>query len=235
MRKILWASLLLLCLSLPQAAKADDEIPQDQILLDLRAEESLYTANPLVIISITAAGGAQSSGNVRADMQKNLESLAKDAEWKLTSLSRSQDDAGLERWYATYQGRLPESVTASLREKAKQQSKAGLQINVSDVQFVPTLQEVEAAKARLREKLYKMANDELTRLNASLPNRNFRIAAVNFSSNASLQPIQMMKMARMAQADMAMAQSAPAPEMSVENKIEQSASVILSSFAPIPK
>ncbi len=86
-------------------------------------------------------------------MTKAVNNLAK-ADWRLTSFNRSEDQTGLERWSATFEARLPETDLNGLAETAKKISKAGMQLTIADIDFSPTLEEMETARAGLRTQVY---------------------------------------------------------------------------------
>lgn len=239
---VLFALFLLLSTLAPLSARADDAQPiQDNVTLELRAETWITTARALVQVNIVAAGDAANAATIREEIAKALNELVSDTKWRPVSLNRSQDEAGLERWYATYEGRIPESQLAGLADKAKKSSRAGLQFTIAGVQFTPEMKEVEAARSALRVDIYKQVQEELNKLNQAFPGRDFRVAGVQFSA-AGQSPVMPMMAGRAQMKTMMMnaqmaemaADSGASYDMGVETKMEMTAFVTYSSNAPHP-
>lgn len=95
----------------------------------------------------------------------------------------------MERWSATFEARIAENMLGGLNEKAKQLSKAGMQLMVNDMDFSPTLDETQAVYGQLRTQIYKNANEQLTALNAAIPGRSYRIASINFTGGSDGSPM----------------------------------------------
>jgi hypothetical protein len=201
------------------------------VIFDLSAEDWVMTKNAHVSVNVEAAVSDKTAGTMRGDMIKAVNDLAK-GDWRLTNFNRSQDQTGLERWSATFETRLPENMLSGLGDGVKKLSKAGMQLSLGDIDFSPSLDEMETARGVLRTKLYKEASDQLTALNTALPGRNYRIATINFTgSNDEPGPVPMPRVVR-GQAMMAMAvpASAPAaPPMERAEKITLNARVVLAA------
>ena len=183
MRCLLFAVVALSCLvTIPFAARAQDTLakPDDTVVFDVAAEDWVTTKTARVIVSVEAAVNAGNAGSARADMMKAVGDLAK-AEWRLTSFNRSMDQTGLERWSAAFEARLAEGDLNGLSDRAKKLGKAGLQLSIAAMDFQPTLDERENARSLLRTKIYRLANEQLASLNATLAGRNFRIANLVFT------------------------------------------------------
>lgn len=167
-------------------ARAEDAVkPDDRVTFDLTAEDWVTTQTARVSVNVNAAVAGAGVATARKDMQKAVEDLAK-GEWRLTSFNRGEDSSGLERWNAVYEARLPESALGGLHDAAKKVSRAGMQLTILDVDFSPTLAEIEAARAALRVQLYKQINDQLAALNTVLPARSYRISEIDFSTSAPM-------------------------------------------------
>lgn len=204
---------LLFLLTTPVALFASDDVkPDDIISVNLTTEGWVSTKTARVSVMVNAAVAADQSGAMRDTMMKTVQGLSAAADWRLTSFNRSQDETGLERWYANYEARLEEKELGGLAAKAKASGKAGMQLQVTNIEFTPTLAEIEAVRADLRKKLMADANKELEAINAALPNRNFRLSQISFEGARPSMPPQVMMMrqkmggaAMMEQADAAMA------------------------------
>ena len=212
---------LLFSLALINFSARADEMPRpdDRVIFDISGEDWVTTKTAHVTINVEAAVSASGAGNMRGDMIKAVNDVAK-GDWRLTSFNRNQDQTGLERWSAMFEARLPENELNGLADTAKKFSKAGMQLSVGDINFTPTLEEIEAASSALRIQIYKSANDQLTSLNNAIPGRNYRIGMINFTTTSD-EPAPMPRVVR-GQANMMMMQagvsavSAPAPSPPLE-------------------
>jgi predicted secreted protein len=187
--------------------------PEDIVSFSISTEGWVTTQSARVTMGVEAAVSAATAGTTRANMTKAVNDIVK-ADWRLVSFNREQDSTGLERWSATYEARIPENQLGGLGDKAKQTSKAGMQINVVDIDFSPTLEETQATISQLRVQIYKQVNDQLSALNNSIQGRNYRISNISFN-NVGAYPSQprayMNKMRHTAQ-DMAVSST---PEIAV--------------------
>jgi predicted secreted protein len=214
-------------------AQADDFKPDDRIVFDVSAEEWVTTQTARVTVNVDAAVAGNNAATMRTDMIAAVNSLAK-ADWRLTNFNRSQDQTGLTRWSTSYEARLPESALGGFYEAAKKLSKAGMQLSIADIDFSPTLAEVEAVRAQLRAALTKQANDQLTAMNNALPGRGYRIAEINFAGSGAV-PMAMRKTmhAEMVAMD-GVAMSASAP-MERAQKMVMGAQIVFAALAPVGK
>ncbi|HYD99174.1 MAG TPA: hypothetical protein VEH84_07315 [Alphaproteobacteria bacterium] len=170
----------LLAASPPGAARAQTLPIQDTVTLALSAERWVASATARVSVAIDAAVAGRDSGTLRPTLDKALRALAPDAEWRFVRFDRSTDEAGLERWRILAEARLAEGALAGFAEKLQAAGVPGRQFRLAGVDFAPTLAEREAARTTLRSDLYRQALAELERLNAAIPGRDFRIAAIRF-------------------------------------------------------
>jgi len=179
---------LLIALLLTTAARAEDSKPDDRMTLDLSAEDWVTTKAARVTVSVEAAVSAANAGTMRADMIKAVNGLAA-GDWRLVSFNRSQDQSGLERWSASFEARVVETSLGGLGESAKKLSKAGMQLSVANIDFSPTLDEMETVRSNLRTQLYKKAAEQLTALNGAFSGRGFRISTIDFNGANILPPM----------------------------------------------
>ena len=195
MRKIYLPVLLTVLLLAPTARAEEAPKPDDRVVFDLAAEDWVNTKTARVIVSVEAAVSGANAGSTRADMIKAVNALSA-ADWRLTNFNRNQDPTGLEHWSASFEARLPEASLGGLAESAKKSSKAGMQLTVAEMDFSPTLDEIEAVKSNLRAQIYKKASEQLSTLNNTITGRNFRIATIDFAGteNTSM-PVQILRQA----------------------------------------
>ncbi|HEU0071957.1 MAG TPA: SIMPL domain-containing protein [Alphaproteobacteria bacterium] len=161
-----------------QAQAAD--MPRDEIVLQLAAEDWVETKTARVVASADVAIAGENRASVRDRMLDALKKLSPEADWRLSQFTRSQDSAGLERWRVTAETRLAEKSLGGLDDRAKSLSQPGLQLRIAATQFTPTLEEREATLAKLRAKLYAQAKQEAEQAGKTWPDRAYRVARVDF-------------------------------------------------------
>lgn len=240
MRRYALPVLLSVLLLAPVAVRADEAPkPDDHVVFDLAAEDWVTTKTARVTVNVEAAVSGAGAGTMRADMIKAVNGLAA-GDWRLVSFNRNQDSTGLEHWSASFEARLPETSLSGLGDNTKKSSKAGMQLSLGDIDFSPTLDEVEAVRSNLRTQLYKKIADQLTALNGALPGRGYRVAEIDFGGEDGMVVAQPM----MAPGSNMMGAPAPMPRMitslasgeatSVERseKITLSARVVMASLPP---
>ncbi|HYC02289.1 MAG TPA: hypothetical protein VED40_03300 [Azospirillaceae bacterium] len=234
MRRVLSAlpltALLLTAPVLAPAAQAQVIMPtMDQVTVQLTQEDWVRTETARVTLVVDAVGNG---GSVRDEVLKAAAGVSDRAEWRIVSFDRRQDEAGLDKWQAVLETRLPEASLGGLEERARKASRAGLQMRVAGVDFTPTVAEIEAARSRLRAQIYARVTEELKSVNAQFPGRAFRVAQVNFEAHpASVPPPHYAKAERMAMAAAPMENGA-APAMDVAQKITLTAHVSFQAVAP---
>ncbi|HEU0118513.1 MAG TPA: hypothetical protein VFR09_07760 [Alphaproteobacteria bacterium] len=217
------------------ASAQEVQLPKqdDRVVFDVSGEDWVMTKTAHVTVNVEAAVNGNNAGSMRNDMVKAVNDLSK-GDWRLTAFNRSQDSTGLERWSSTFEARLPENQLNGLEDSAKKLSKVGMQMTVGDINFSPTLDEMEAARGGLRTKIFKEVSDQLTALNSTLPGRNYRIAMINFSGTGDEpMPVAMPRVVRGQAMMMAANSSAPmpaaTPPMERAEKIEMTARVVFAA------
>jgi hypothetical protein len=232
--------LLALFMLLPVFAHADvNPKPDDEISLSLTSEEWVTTKTARVVIQVNAAVSSANAGSTRDAMLAAVKQLA-DGDWRITNFNRAASQNGLENWFAQFEARLPEKALGGLNEKALKLSKPGMQLTVGEVDFTPTLDENETARADLRKTLMAKISDELKSVNAAFPGRDFRVAGVSFGGvQAVTMQRERMVMAKMGNSAQAMAPMADASMMEsgggvqTAQKLSLSATVTFAALAPL--
>ncbi|MDE1901173.1 MAG: hypothetical protein KGI37_05960 [Alphaproteobacteria bacterium] len=227
----------LLMLATPAAAQADGMCPppDDTVSMTLNAEDWVTSKTAHVTLNVEAAVNAATAGAMRADMTNAVNTIAK-GDWRLIGFSRSEDQTGMDRWSARFDARLPESALGNLSDAAKKASKAGMQITVGDIDFAPTLDETETARAALRAQLYKNVLDQLAALNAALPGRAYHIARIIFAGADAPAPRMMRRPMMMAMAAVAPAAGTPdQADLQPSEKLAMTADVTYAAAPPEPK
>lgn len=198
----------------------------DTVSFNVSVEDWVKTETALVTLVVDIAGNGN-GGTVRSDVLKAVAGIADKAEWRIVAMNPQSDSAGLERWQAQLQARLPEGQLSALSDRAKKASKPGLQVRVGGVAFDPTLAETEETRSALRDKIYAKVNAELKRLNAAFPGRNYRAGDISFTEQRMAMP------ASAYREKMVMAAAAPMADAlpGVQDQMVLEARVTLSAFA----
>lgn len=173
---------LLLTTAPPSRAQMAPPPVTDDINLSLQVEDWVKAETARVILVIDTAG--QAGGLSRADLLKAAQNVVDRADWRVIAMDKVSDSAGLDRWRAMLETRLPEGRLAGLAERAKRTSKPGQQVRVASVRFEPTLQEMEAARSALRVKLYARIKDEIALLQQTFPDRRYRVQSLRFNEDS---------------------------------------------------
>jgi hypothetical protein len=127
--------------------------------------------------------------------------------------------------------RLPEAQLTGLDAAAKSASRPGLQFTVANTDLSPTLDEMEAGRAKLRETLLNKTQDELARVNKNSSGRTYRIGSIEYGAfgiSSSIRPImRSMAMVEPMMANAGSAASTPneGDNLSVDQKIDMTATV----------
>lgn len=209
-----------------------DFIDEPTVTLELRAEQWVTTKTALVTVSVDATLDKSNAIVVREEIMKRLsEEVAKDASWNITTFSSSQNESGLEQLHVEATARLDENLLANLRERVKNITKPGLTFKVNNIDFSPSLEELEKTKAELRANLYKEALAEAGHLNAIYPDKKYYVHSITINF-AEIQPF-LPKREFVGGGVMAMVPS-PLPErnapmLTVSTKAEMSALVELAA------
>ena len=194
-------------------AIAEDTPPpiEDHAVMMLSAESWVTAAKPKVIVHVDAALQSEQSGSLRRDLKEKLGKVLPGAEWRFTNFSQSRGKAGLEHWRVTAEARVDDSKLGGLQSKVEKASRPGFKLTVGNINYQPTVAEREAAIAKLRAQIYKMARTEAKNLSDEL-DVSYRVSLVDFTGKAHLaRPRPKASYARGADAMMAMESMPAAP------------------------
>lgn len=228
MRKIITIFLLafatMLYTSLVNAQPGPQRPVLDKVVLQVSAEKWVTTKTAKVIVRINATLNKTGLANVRNTMMANLNKIAVGS-WHITQFNRSQSSSGLETLSVQADARLDESKLTNLRSAAKSVSKPGETYRIANIDFTPSLADVQTVREQVRQQLYQTIKAEVARVNQTYPDANYSVNWINFISSAV--PQRTYKRARVAEMN-AMAVPASAG-ISVSNKVQMTASVVLAA------
>ncbi|QBR85422.1 hypothetical protein E3983_12425 [Legionella israelensis] len=224
MKKI---ALILMCLILIPLAHAENksDIPLDKIIFQISAKQWVTTQTALLSVDINATLSSADLVKARADIMSSLNKIAK-GDWQLTRFDRSQDSSGLEKLTVNAQARVPQEALTDVYNNAKSVSKPGANYSIANVEFKPSLEEIQNVRGKIREQLYQQINNELKRINKNYPGQNYSLSQLIFMEGD--QPIQPKAFQAREMNAMVMA-ATPAPQVSVSNELIMTAMVVVAS------
>lgn len=202
-------------------------LPIDKVSFVVNAEQWVKTDTAKLVVTINATLTKKSLVEMRQQIMKNLNTIAK-GDWHITQFSRSQDNSGLERLYVQAENRVNQSVLPAVNQKAKSISQPGTKYQVSDIDFKPSDQDIEAVKAQVRQDLYSKIDKEAQALNNQFNKQKYSLYNVQISVPGAAYP-QAREVQRMAKANIAFAAAQYSSNISVSNKVKLIAYVTLAS------
>ena len=201
------------------AVFAADNLPCPQIKLDkinfqVSARQWVSTQTALLNVTVNATLANGDLVKARAELMDRLNKIAK-ADWHLLQFDRSQDSSGLEKLYVHAQARVNQEALTAIYQNAKSVSAPGAQYDIANVEFKPSLEEVQAGYSKVREQLYQLVNDELARMNKAYPSQNYTVSRIVFSAGDN-PPVQARANKGL---NMVMMANAAAPAVAVSNEL----------------
>lgn len=161
------------------------EMVLDKILFQVSSKQWVTTQTALLSVSINVTLNNADLVKARSDIMDSLNKVAK-GDWHLTEFDRSQDSSGLEKLYVQAQARVDQTALTDIYQNAKSVSMPGAKYEVSAVEFKPSLEEIQAVRARIREKLYQDVNDEISRMNKAYPTQTYSVSNLVFVEGDNL-------------------------------------------------
>lgn len=204
----------------------------NKVSLQLSAEQWVTTKTALTNVVVNAAVSGQGIEKIQNDVVQKLNQIAK-ADWHLVSFDRQLDRSGLESIQITAQARLAQSELAGLRDKAKSISKPGETFTLDSVQFTPSEEEIRQANTSLRNNIYAQAKTEIDALNKVYPDQKYYLHQIDLLVPPPVMPMARNMMVKMSSQAVAADASMPTPNLSVGNKVEMQATVVLAAMPDV--
>lgn len=226
MRKLLFLIAGLFIISPALAQDTSLEPLLNKITLQLHAEQWLTTKTALVDVGINAAVSDQGIEKIQNEVMQKLKQFSSAAEWHIISFDRQLDKSGLETIQITAQARLQQSELGNLRDKAKSISKPGETYTIDNVQFTPSEEEIRQANNSIRANIYQQAKAEIDAINKVYPDQKYYLHQIDFTSPSPIVPTA----ARPVYMKVAGAANVPSVPLSVGNKAETTAFVVIAAI-----
>ena len=232
--KLFFSLLISACVFSSNAATADTNgsRPWDaEIYYQVNREAWVKTTSARVDVAINMTLGREGLAKARKTMLDTLQILGK-VDWQLTNFNRYRDQSGLEQISATATARFAENGLDGLRERAHDVSKPGSNYSVSQIDFTPSLSEVESARSALRLEVMDAVKHQLAEVKKLYPDQNYQITSLNFQVNEVSPMMQAPRMMKMAGASMDVQEGGSAAPLSISQKVIVSANVVLAVLNP---
>lgn len=169
--------------------------PLDEVSFTLTAQEWAKTDKAKVTIAVNAALDKMALAKMREQIMGNLNKIAR-GNWHITDFERSQDSSGLEKLYVEAEARINETALTNVNAQAQDVSQAGITYKVLNIDFTPSVADIEKVKKTLRSSIYHQAQTEITTLNTLYPDQKYAVHAIRFgeytSSTAARAQVMMM-------------------------------------------
>lgn len=176
--------ILLSFVALAVTATANNNQPSyNSVEFTLSAEQWAKTDSAMVQVSVDAVLNNQGIAAMRSEIMSKLNRIAK-SDWHIVAFDRSEDQSGLERLAIQAQGRVSETALTDLYTNAKSITKPGQTYRIVDIQFTPTMAEIEKTKADVRAQLYDKAKQEIARLDQTFPDQHYLLKQMQFQPMA---------------------------------------------------
>ncbi len=124
-------------------------------------EQWVTTKTALVTVGVDASLNQGGMDNLQQQVNESLKELASNVTWQMTDYERNQDSSGLERVHIEEQARLTSDQLTNLRSQTDKLSKPGIKYSIIDIQFTPSLAEIQTAQDNLRSQLYTKVKQEI--------------------------------------------------------------------------
>ena len=195
----------------------------NQVSMNLSAEAWVATQTAQVTVAVNAALTQDQSSNLSAALLEKLSSVSGVSDWRLVSLTRQENDAGLIAVNAQAVARLSNSQISTMQTKLQKLNKPGEKYGIQEINYTPSLQEVNTTETVLRSSLYDQVRQSLSALNKDFPDAHYQVYRVSFNGGRERTAMPLAAYVRGAGAD--------EPKVDVGNKMTMSANVIYA--API--
>lgn len=162
--------------------------PREQIRLPLTVEGWVATETAEVVLAAELTLVDQDPAQVREDVIKTFKRID-DSDWRIVSFGRNTDAAGAERWSILASARVPQARLDGLHDRVRRAGGSGKSFRVASVDTSPSLAEREAVLRGLRSRIYAMARNELAVAKVLWPDRDVRIAQVQFTDTGAPRPV----------------------------------------------
>lgn len=134
-----------------------------------------------VTVAVNASVSQAQVASRKQQVVARLQSLIAKKQWHITRFTQTKDSSGLTKLSLIAVARLPQRETTTLTQKLNKLNRSGEQYRIASMSFSPSLQEVQRAKQKLRQRLYDNVQREVVMLNKTYK-LHYYPSQINFSS-----------------------------------------------------
>lgn len=178
-------------------ADCNSQPPLNEVTFRLSAEEWVQTTSAKLIVEIHATLDKKTLAQMRQQIMSNLNKIAQ-GNWHITDFERSQDSSGLEKLYVVAEARINESALTNVNNEADKLSEPGVKYKIQNIDFTPSMADMEKAKMDLRKTIYHDAQTEIATLNSVYPNQKYVLHGIQFGDYVTASGMRAMPMVMMA-------------------------------------
>ena len=158
-------------------------VPFDEVTIVLSARRDIVSETVRVDAAVAVSLAGDEGGRFR-DIVRQALKTAIDSEWAFKSITRKEEDSGMEQMLIIASTRVPEHRTTGLVDRLRAASRPGLKLDLAHIQYRPPQADIKKVVAELRAEIYQLAGAEAQRLNDRLPADSipWRVARVEMSA-----------------------------------------------------
>lgn len=173
----------LLLLSFGSLAEEQKAPSLNTVQLQMTSEAWVKTNTAKVIIAIDATLNQEQLANIHSQILANLRKISDKTDWHIMQFERSKDQSNLERLQVVAEARISETELAQISKRVEAVNKPGVAYRVANIEFTPSLAEIEQVRAELRNNLYEQIKAELANLNKIYPEVHYFVHNVTFKED----------------------------------------------------
>ncbi|NNM59909.1 MAG: hypothetical protein HKM04_08860 [Legionellales bacterium] len=232
MHKLTLVAFLMLITPLSFADSSQSQMPWpsypklNRIHYQASVEQWVTTSTALVTIGIDASQNQKGMDTLQEQVDDSLATLTKNVTWQMTDYERTEDASGLEQIHMEEQARLNTNQLIDMRSKTYNLSKPGIKYSIINIEFTPSLAELQAAQDSLRAELYTKIKQELDLVDKTYA-QDFYIHNITFTQGNAPMPVPMAQNG--GNYKMLAVAGAVQPQATMSQKVVMTADVILAS------
>ncbi len=216
-------ALLAGCLGTASFADTPNSLPLNRVSMTLSAQQWVTADTAKVTIAVNAALTSTQLAGFQQNLQHQLKQLSPKSHWQVLQFRQTPSASGLQNVSALAQTRMSSNQLGHLVNQTKQMSQQGTTYKIASIDFTPSFNQIQAAKAHLRTVLYKQVKSELANINNLYAPQQFHVYDISFANQSPLPTAMMMNGTTFAK--VAGTRTAPTQSLSVSQKITLTAQV----------
>lgn len=231
MKQLIIATALLACATTALA----DSPHRNTINYQVATQGWVKAKSAKITVSVNASLNAKQLATFQQSVMQQLNTMAPSKKrkkgkkgWRVTNFNQTQSNSGLENVNLSASKRVRANMLASITNKVKALSKAGVSYKVSNIDFSPSFKQVEKTKQKLRQRVYQIVLKQLKTTNNIFKGPHYHVQSISFNSillGGSPRPVPMASYALVNRLERKAAQ----PSLKVSQKINMTANVTLST------